>query len=172
MPIKRHRIQGYSDGACKGNKRGGWGVYYTYQTRMLTVEWSHYGGKPVTTNQEMELVGAVELLKLLPVGHDLVCHLDNDYVLKGIITGGRDGIIRLKEDRVNFSGWLSGWIRNGWQTASKGAVKHKEVWQELVRQCQRHLKGGSTLRWVWVRGHSGNVGNEMADRLSNRYCMQ
>jgi len=59
--------------------------------------------------------------------------------------------------------WLSQWKRRGWKTADKKPVKNQDLWQELDALTQKH-----ELEWHWVKGHSGNVGNERVDELANR----
>lgn len=132
----------YADGACKGNPgKGGWGAYLTNGTDTLEL----CGGSNSTTNNQMELTAAVEALKVLKKGTDVTLHLDSQYVLKGA-----------KE-------WLPNWKRKGWKASTGQPVKNKELWQQLDEQLQRH-----TITYVWVKGHSGNAGNEKADQLANQ----
>ena len=58
--------------------------------------------------------------------------------------------------------WMKGWVRNGWETASRQPVKNKELWQELVEVSKAH-----TIKWIWVKGHSGHPENERCDQLAN-----
>jgi ribonuclease HI len=59
--------------------------------------------------------------------------------------------------------WMPGWKRNGWKTAAKKPVKNAGLWQELDAEITKH-----DVRWKWVKGHSGDPGNERADELANR----
>ncbi len=58
--------------------------------------------------------------------------------------------------------WLANWKKRGWKTANRKPVKNQDLWQALDEQCQRH-----DIEWCWVRGHTGNEGNERADALAN-----
>jgi ribonuclease HI len=163
----RFEFEGYSDGACKGNPGpGGWGAAMMRNTGATTVRWVKYGGKRMTTNNEMELTGALEVLKLCPVGHDIVLYMDTQYFLKGVIDGGLDGYVSKTTSGANFTGWVKGWRANGWRTKAKKPVANLELWKAIIKEIENHLSGGSVLRFKWVKGHSGNEGNELADRLA------
>jgi ribonuclease HI len=158
-------LEGYSDGACKGDKRGGWGAYLVRTSpNRPTITFNKCGGKKVTTNQEMELTGALELLKMIDPGCPVTVFMDSEYVLKGLISDGKDGFI---EKGQPPSGWTKGWAENGWKTRANGAVKHQKLWEGLVQRCKELVDGGTRLRLCWVKGHSGNEGNEAADQLAN-----
>ena len=58
--------------------------------------------------------------------------------------------------------WIFNWKKNGWRTASKKPVKNRDLWQELDQLVQNY-----NINWKWVKGHSGNIGNERADELAN-----
>jgi ribonuclease HI len=132
----------YTDGACKGNPGpGGWGVLLQYgdKTKELC------GGESETTNNRMELQAAIEALTVLSRQCDIILYTDSTYVRKGITE------------------WLAGWKRNGWKTAAKKPVKNADLWQQLDEASQRH-----DIDWRWVKGHSGDPGNEKADELANK----
>lgn len=132
----------YTDGACKGNPGiGGWGAWLTFgghEKRLC-------GGERDTTNNRMELMGAIEGLKALKEACDVTLYTDSSYVQKGITQ------------------WLAGWKKKGWMTASKQPVKNKDLWQALDEACQKHQ-----VTWKWVKGHAGIEGNEIADQLANQ----
>ena len=139
-----NQVQIYTDGACKGNPGpGGWGVV------LLSggTEKELFGGEPATTNNRMELTAVIEALAALKRPCQVSLYLDSEYVRKGITE------------------WVSGWKTRGWRTAAKQPVKNVDLWQRLDA-----LVGtaGHTITWRWVKGHSGNPGNERADRLANR----
>lgn len=131
----------YTDGSCKGNPGpGGWGVWL----RSGEHEKELFGGEPVTTNQRMELTAAVQALSALTRPATVVLYTDSRYVMDGITK------------------WINGWKRNGWLTAAKKPVKNADLWQALDEARARHQ-----VEWRWVKGHSGDVGNERADALAN-----
>lgn len=132
----------FTDGACRGNPGpGGWGALL----RFGDVEKSLCGGEPLTTNNRMELMAAIEGLAALNEPCRVVITTDSQYVRKGITE------------------WLAGWKRNGWRTAAKAPVKNADLWQRLDDQNQRH-----EVEWRWVKGHSGHRENDLADALANR----
>jgi len=93
----------------------------------------------------MELVAAIEGLRLLKEPCEVVLTTDSQYVMKGI------------------NEWLQNWKKRGWKTAAKKPVKNVDLWQLLDEQNQRH-----DVSWQWVKGHSGHPENERADALANR----
>ena len=135
-------IEIYTDGACRGNPGpGGWGVVLQSGSRRKTL----HGGEQNTTNNRMELTAAIEALKALNGSREVVIYTDSKYVM--------DGIER----------WLPAWKQRGWKTAAKKPVKNQDLWEELDR-----LSNGHVIQWKWVRGHTGNPGNEAADALANQ----
>jgi ribonuclease HI len=58
-------------------------------------------------------------------------------------------------------GWLDGWQRKGWRTSGKEPVKNRDLWERLLRAIAPH-----TIKWQWVRGHTGNPENERCDELA------
>ncbi len=135
-------VEIYTDGACRGNPGpGGWGVLLKAGSREKTL----YGGEAETTNNRMELTAAIEALRALKRPSDVVLHTDSRYVMDGITS------------------WLENWKRRGWTTAAKKPVKNRDLWQALDEEAEKH-----SIRWVWVKGHAGNSGNELADALANR----
>ena len=104
-----------------------------------------HGGEPETTNNRMELTAVIEALNALNGEQDVRLFTDSKYVL--------DGIKR----------WIDGWKSRGWKTAAKKPVKNQDLWEALDAARERH-----DIEWKWVRGHTGNEGNETADALANR----
>ena len=132
----------YTDGACRGNPGpGGWGVYITYEGASKEI----FGGKPDTTNNQMELSAAIEGLIALKEPCAIDLFTDSKYVMDGITQ------------------WIHNWKKNNWRTAAKKDVKNKELWQQLDELINFHQ-----VQWHWVKGHSGDEGNEMADLLANK----
>lgn len=135
-------VEIYTDGACKGNPgKGGWGVVLSYRG----VEKTLHGGEAMTTNNRMELTAVIRALEALKKpGCKVVLHSDSKYVLNGI------------------EQWLAGWKQRGWKTAAKKPVLNQDLWQQLDTLSQVH-----DIDWRWVKGHSGDAGNERADELAN-----
>ena len=132
----------YTDGGCRGNPGpGAWAALLRYgeHERELT------GAEPVTTNNRMELMGAIVALETLTRASRVVLYTDSQYVKKGMTE------------------WLPGWIARGWLTADRKPVKNADLWQRLQAAAQRHR-----VDWRWVRGHAGDPGNERVDLLANR----
>lgn len=135
-------IEIYTDGACKGNPGpGGWGVWLRSGEHELEL----WGGEAQTTNNRMELTAVIEALAALKRPSSVTLHLDSEYVRNGITT------------------WIHAWVRRGWRTADNKPVKNVDLWMKLHTLAQAH-----DVQWHWVRGHSGNAGNERADALANR----
>ena len=132
----------YTDGACKGNPGpGGWGAWL----RSGEHEKELWGGEPATTNNRMELTAVIEALAALKAQTHVVLYLDSEYVRNGITS------------------WIHNWKRRGWRTADNKPVKNVDLWQRLDALVQTHQ-----IDWRWVKGHSGDPGNERADALANR----
>jgi ribonuclease HI len=135
-----HEVEIWTDGACSGNPGpGGWGAVL----RAGEHEKELSGGENPTTNNRMELMGAIAALEALKKPSTVELHTDSKYVHDGI------------------SKWIHGWKRNGWKTADKKPVKNMDLWQRLDQAVQRH-----DVQWRWVKGHAGHELNERADRLA------
>jgi ribonuclease HI len=135
-----NRIDIWTDGACSGNPGpGGWGAV----VRVDGMETELSGGEAATTNNRMELMGAIAALEHLPDGAAATLHTDSQYVKNGLTS------------------WIHGWKRNGWKTADKKPVKNVDLWQRLDAAAGKHK-----IEWKWVKGHAGDVMNERADGLA------
>ncbi len=131
----------YTDGACRGNPGpGGWGAILIAGGRERTLR----GAEPLTTNNRMELLAAISALKALKRACRVQLFTDSQYLRLGMTT------------------WLAQWKRRGWVTATRKPVANADLWRQLEEAVARH-----DIQWHWVRGHSGNAGNERADRLAN-----
>lgn len=132
----------YTDGACRGNPGpGGWGALLIFGA----IEKEISGGEDDTTNNRMELMAAICALNQLKRPCSVALHTDSKYV--------RDGITK----------WLDNWKARGWKTAGKKKVKNRDLWEKLETAVSGH-----DIKWIWVKGHSGDPGNERADELANQ----
>ena len=136
------KTQLYTDGACRGNPGvGGWGVLIKHansETELLGYERN-------TTNNRMELMAAIQGIQATENDFkEIVVYTDSQYVCNGITQ------------------WVKKWKENGWKTASGKPVKNDDLWLTLDQLCATHC-----VKWEWVRGHSGNAGNDRADQLAN-----
>jgi len=132
----------YTDGACRGNPGpGGWGAVLKSREHSRTL--SGYAAQ--TTNNRMELTAVIEGLRALKRPCEVELVTDSKYVMQGI------------------NDWLDNWKRNGWKTAARKPVKNIDLWRQLDDEAQRHR-----INWRWVKGHSGDAGNDLADELANQ----
>lgn len=135
-------VEIWTDGACSGNPGpGGWGALLRYGDK----EKELFGGQAETTNNQMELMAAIEALNALKKPCTVELTTDSQYVKGGM------------------TGWIFGWKKNGWKTANKKPVKNVELWQALDEAVSRHK-----VNWHWIKGHAGHVENEKADELARR----
>ncbi len=135
----------YTDGACSGNPGpGGWGALLIARDGDVVIkERGLSGGERDTTNNRMELLGAINALEALEKPSRITVVTDSAYVKNGVTS------------------WIHGWKRNGWRTANKKPVKNVELWQRLEGAAARH-----DVTWEWVKGHAGHPENERADELA------
>jgi len=136
----------HSDGGCHGNPGpGGWAAILEYGPHSRELS----GGVPATTNNRMELQAAIEALSALKEPCEVEFYTDSGYLKNGV------------------SGWLSNWKRNGWRTKSKKPVKNEDLWRVLDSHVSKHQ-----VKWHWLKGHAGHVGNERCDQLANAEIAQ
>ncbi|MBO79574.1 MAG: ribonuclease HI [Gammaproteobacteria bacterium] len=134
-------VEIFTDGACRGNPGpGGWAALL----RSQGVEKMLSGAEQETTNNQMELMAAIQGLEALTRASSVVLTTDSQYVRQGITQ------------------WIHGWKRNGWKTSQKQAVKNKTLWQRLDVAVEKHQ-----VAWHWVKGHSGHEENERVDTAAN-----
>ena len=135
-------IKIYTDGSCLGNPgNGGWAAIIIDDKKKTYIK----GNKKDTTNNQMELLAPIKALKKIPKGSNVQIFTDSKYVKSGITE------------------WIHNWKKNGWKTASKKPVKNSSLWTELDK-----LNSFHDVNWHWVKGHSGDEGNDMADKLANQ----
>jgi len=132
----------YTDGACSGNPGvGGWGVVINFSDGTT----QELGGRnPDTTNNQMELAGAIAGLEFWQQNQvePVQLHTDSKYVIDGITK------------------WIKGWKQNNWKTSAKQPVKNQELWQTLDQL------NSPKVSWHWVKGHSGERDNERCDEIA------
>jgi ribonuclease HI len=130
----------YSDGACSGNPGpGGWGAHLMCDNHAKEI----YGFELQTTNNRMELIAAIKALEALKTQCVVDLYTDSKYVQMGI------------------SQWINTWIKNNWCTSNKQPVKNIDLWQNLFSLINFH-----DVKWHWVKGHSNNKYNTIADNLA------
>jgi ribonuclease HI len=130
----------WTDGACSGNPGpGGWGalIKYPYLTKKLS------GSEAHTTNNRMEILAVINALKSINLNLKITIYTDSKYVKDGITS------------------WINNWKINNWKNSQKKDVKNKDLWQELDGLTQK-----LDINWQWVKAHSGNIENDIADKLA------
>lgn len=130
----------YTDGACAKNPggRGGWAAIIVTNEGERVIS----GSDPCTTNNRMELLGAISALEATEGPVDIIS--DSKYLINGA------------------SLWVQGWKRKGWRTKDGGPVKNEDLWRRIDAHSHR------SLQWIWVRGHDGHSYNERCDTLAAR----
>ncbi len=133
----------YTDGACSGNPGpGGWGaVIFDQNDKQKNIS----GSEKNTTNNRMELLAAIMSLKKIKTNSEVVIFTDSTYVKNGITE------------------WMKNWKKNGWKNSSKKPVKNKDLWVKLDKLCE-----ANSVSWKWVKGHSTNEFNNLADELATK----
>jgi ribonuclease HI len=131
----------YTDGACSGNPGpGGWGAVIIDKNKERK---NISGNEKDTTNNRMELKAPIMALEKIKSNSKITIYTDSIYVKNGITE------------------WIKKWERNGWKNANKKPVKNKDLWTELSNLCLKH-----EIIWSWVKGHSNNKYNNLADQLA------
>ena len=129
----------FTDGACRGNPGpGGW-AWAAARDRYAS------GAEGHTTNQRMELRAVLEALRSTPDG-DVEIVSDSSYVVKCF------------NDQ-----WYVGWLRRGWRNSQGQPVANRDIWEPLFDLA---LRGGRSIVFSWVKGHSGDPMNEFVDALA------
>ena len=135
-------IKIYTDGSCLENPgNGGWAAIIFMNNEKIIIS----GCKKNTTNNQMELMAAIEALKKIPKDQEVQMFTDSKYVKMGITE------------------WIKKWSQNNWKTSSKQKVKNIELWKELNDISKKHK-----IEWHWVKAHAGNPNNEEVDELAKK----
>ena len=133
----------YTDGACSGNPGpGGWGVVILDENKN---QYDISGKAKDTTNNRMELTAPIMALKKIKTKSDVTIFTDSVYVKNGITE------------------WIKKWEKNGWKNANKKPIKNKDLWIILNDLCKK-----KSIIWKWIRGHSNNKYNDLADELATK----
>ena len=135
-------IKIYTDGSCLKNPgNGGWAAIIFMNGKKISIK----GNKKNTTNNQMELMAAIEALKKIPTEQEVQIYTDSKYV------------------KIGITEWINKWSQNNWKTSSKQKVKNLELWLELNEISKKHK-----IKWFWVKGHAGDPINEKVDALAKK----
>jgi len=135
-------IKIYTDGSCIGNPgAGGWAAIILDGKNERIIS----GNKINTTNNQMELFAAIKALSNFNKKKSFKIFTDSNYV--------KDGITK----------WIKNWKKNNWKTSAKKPVKNQELWKKLDKLVKFH-----DVKWEWIKGHSTNIYNNLADELAKK----
>ena len=140
------KIKIYTDGACSGNPgKGGWGALIQENDNEKKLS----GSELNTTNNRMELPAVIRALEHYDAAKEIEVFTDSKYVMQGITE------------------WIKNWKNNHWKTSQKKDVKNKDLWVLLDSVSAKH-----DIKWSWVKGHAGDYGNEIADKLATQAILE
>jgi|TARA_B100000530_G_C15650951_1_gene366226 ribonuclease HI len=140
------KIKIYTDGACSGNPgKGGWGALIQENDNEKKLS----GSELNTTNNRMELTAVIKALEHYDEAREIEVFTDSKYVMQGITE------------------WIKNWKNNHWKTSQKKDVKNKDLWVLLDTVSAKH-----DVKWSWVKGHAGDYGNEIADKLATQAILE
>ncbi len=135
----------YTDGACRGNPgAGGWGAVLVCDGKEKELS----GGEALTTNNRMELLGAISALSALKYPCEVTLTSDSKYLVDAI-----------------EKGWAVSWREKGWRRADKSPALNPDLWERLLELLEIH-----EVTFVWVKGHDGHPYNERCDRLATAFA--
>ena len=143
------KITIYTDGSSRGNPgKGGWSAIIMTPDEVIELG----GREDLTTNNRMELLGAIHGLKEISAKDlhvkEVEVHTDSQYVKKGMTE------------------WIDGWIKKGWKGSAKKPVLNQDLWKALKKEEDRLKEGGVRVLWKYVQAHVGIVMNERADEIA------
>ncbi|MDQ5893358.1 MAG: ribonuclease [Patescibacteria group bacterium] len=134
----------FTDGSSRGNPGpGGWGAIVV--SDMTAKELG--GREDMTTNNRMELLGAIESLNSVDSKNEIVLYSDSQYVIKGMTE------------------WIVGWQKKGWKNSQKKAVLNRDLWERLLE-----ASDGKKIKWTYVKGHAENPGNNRCDEIATTFA--
>ena len=135
------KVNIYTDGACKGNPGpGGYGAILVYGS----AEKEFSGGEANTTNNRMELLGAISALAALKEPCEVTLTSDSKYLVDAVTKG-----------------WVYSWKKKGWKKSDGKMALNVDLWERLLALLEVH-----TVDFVWIKGHDGHEYNERCDRLA------
>ena len=142
-------IKIYTDGACVGNPGpGGWAAVILEDNKKIEL----IGSEKLTTNNRMELTAAIKALEYCSLKEknqrslkQIKIYTDSTYTKEGITV------------------WINNWEKNNWKTADKKNVKNVDLWKRL-----KELVKSIQVEWYWIKGHSENPMNDLADKLAKK----
>jgi ribonuclease HI len=133
-------IEIYTDGSCLGNPGpGGWAGVLIFKDKRTNIS----GYVEQTTNNRMELIAAIESVRIVPVFVRLILYTDSTYLKNGITQ------------------WIKKWENNNWKSSSGGAVKNQDLWKLLIQ-----TTADRNIEWTWVKGHADCTNNNNADLVA------
>ncbi|WP_370632822.1 ribonuclease HI [Paraeggerthella sp. Marseille-Q4926] len=140
------KVDAFTDGSARGNPGpGGYGAVLRFVDRNgRTHEKELSQGYERTTNNRMELLGAIVALETLKSPCEVTLYTDSQYVANAF-----------------NQHWVDGWLKRGWENAKKEPVKNVDLWQRLLKAKEPHR-----VEFVWVKGHAGHAENERCDQLA------
>ncbi|MBW4676453.1 MAG: ribonuclease HI [Desmonostoc geniculatum HA4340-LM1] len=137
----------YTDGACSVNPGpGGWGVVVYFSDGSI-----HEMGdaSPHTTNNKMEMQAAIAALEFLQTSQQaqpITLYTDSEYLINCVTK------------------WVKGWKKKGWKKSDGNPVQNQDLLEILDELNSEQVK------WQYVKGHSGNIGNERCDAIARTYA--
>ena len=144
---EKKEVQLFTDGACSGNPGpGGWGAVLRYKG----MEKELSGGEPMTTNNRMELLAAIEGLSALKQPCRVTLTSDSKYLVDAVTKG-----------------WVYGWQKKGWKKSDNSPALNVDLWERLLPLLKYH-----EVEFVWVKGHAGHPENERCDQLAVQASMR
>lgn len=139
--MEQKKVLIYSDGACSGNPgKGGYGTILKYKETIKELS----RGFINTTNNRMELMGAIAGLEALKMPCVVEVYSDSKYLVDSITKG-----------------WVFAWKARGWKKADKTPALNVDLWERLLELLDKH-----EVTFTWVKGHDGNEYNELCDALA------
>lgn len=135
------KVDIYTDGACKGNPGpGGYGAVLVYGTK----EKEFSGGEANTTNNRMELLGAIVALSALKEPCEVTLTSDSKYLVDAVTKR-----------------WVYSWRDKGWKKSDGKQALNIDLWERLLALLEIHK-----VTFNWIKGHAGHPYNERCDALA------